>query len=421
MFSITSRSFLDGIRGGRRKGPAPRSRRFATPLKPFAKTLLLLALTGGLGALVLHQALVSKPIHTGVLNHASPDAPPKRAPRHDPEEWLKISSNTVSSAANAEAVVDDRALHSEALAQEIGGLAAVQIPGRLERLSSSELRGEPGRLLIRRWAELDPNQAGEWVRQLADPKTLRELAEALSLAWGDRDFPGALTWTRTLEIEAVRNDISALLSDELARTAPTEAMRLVLTLPENATRNGALLHALSQWADASPETAREWASQLPTGSLREAALGAVAVVIASRDGPNAARLIATELPPGPNQERAAVSILQQWAQSDPRGALGWVEQFSAGNLQTAAMDNVVRIWSVTDPQSVGLWLDQLPPGGFRDAASASFSAWLASGFPAEAAEWANFIADPLLRHQELDRIARERAITCASQPPDPAK
>jgi hypothetical protein len=228
---------------------------------------------------------------------------------------------------------------TEALAGMVANMGITEVTNRLGQLSPEELRGEPGRLLARRWAELDPAAAGRWATQLGDVEARGELSAAVALVWSERDLPGALDWAFSLAGGDTQTQGRVLteLGYEVARVDPADSMRLAVELPASDARDGLLLHALRQWTSLEPESSQHWALQLSPGPLREQALAAVATVMANQDGERAARFVAEWVRPGPEQDRAVIGIIQRWAQMDYDQTKAWVELFPQTPLRHTAL------------------------------------------------------------------------------------
>jgi len=86
----------------------------------------------------------------------------------------------------------------------------------------------------------------------------------------------------------------------------------------------------------------EWARQVPDSGLRERLIAAIAVASAKSDGMTAASMVAS-LSPGDAQNRAAVSVVQKWAQSSPQLAADWVEQFPDVSIRAVASQELGRL------------------------------------------------------------------------------
>ena len=58
----------------------------------------------------------------------------------------------------------------------------------LARLTNQELTGNTGRLLVRRWVELDPTAAVNWVTHMDDAGARQELVDVVAVAWSENRF-----------------------------------------------------------------------------------------------------------------------------------------------------------------------------------------------------------------------------------------
>lgn len=228
---------------------------------------------------------------------------------------------------------------NEALARSVAGMEGDELIRRLSALPLEDLRGNLGRLLVRRWAELDSSAASRWVTQLDDVEASHELSTAVALAWSERDMKGSLEWARALPAGDLQSRVLTELGVELARIDPMASMRLAVELPASGSRDGILLHALHQWAGQDAETSQNWTLQLSLGPLREQALAAVATVMANQNGESAARFAVGQLLPGPEQDRAVIGIIQRWAQLDYDPAAAWVASFP----QTPLRENAIAV------------------------------------------------------------------------------
>src|SRR5581483_2026371 len=93
---------------------------------------------------------------------------------------------------------EEARLQLAALAKIIPQMGTNEVITRLQNLSPDELRGDPGKLLVRRWAELDPTAAAAWTTRLTDTESRQELSVAVALVWSGNDMPAALAWAHSL-------------------------------------------------------------------------------------------------------------------------------------------------------------------------------------------------------------------------------
>jgi hypothetical protein len=119
----------------------------------------------------------------------------------------------------------------------------------------------------------------------------------------------------------------------------------------------------------------------------------------------AARWVAS-LPPGKEQEQAALAVLDRWRSSDPAAAAAWTTKFAEGPLREEAMSAVARHWGLHDQKAAAAWLETLPAGASRDAAIGAFVT-SADGYDIKLAlEWANQMEASETRAERVEETAR---------------
>jgi hypothetical protein len=160
----------------------------------------------------------------------------------------------------------------------------------------------------------------------------------------------------------------------------------------------------SLWAATSPAKALEWASALPSGELRQQAIGAITTALAESDPVSAATLAVQSLPAGKVQDDAVVSIVQRWAQQEPAKAAAWVVEFPQGALRDTAIEELVKLWTNQDLEQAGKWLSALEAGRNRDIAAGAYADAIAPTFPKTAADWAISITDAAMRDAEIKKV-----------------
>ncbi|MBE0544408.1 MAG: hypothetical protein IH623_23955, partial [Verrucomicrobia bacterium] len=99
----------------------------------------------------------------------------------------------------------------------------------------------------------------------------------------------------------------------------------------------------------------------------------VAIAAAEQDGAMAAALVANALGAGEAQDRAAVSIVQRWAQFSPQEAAAWVAQFPDIPSRDAAVENLLALWTAQDAEAAGNWVRELPAGSLRDVGTVAYA------------------------------------------------
>ena len=161
--------------------------------------------------------------------------------------------------------------------------------------------------------------------------------------WARLDQKAAFDWAMHETDDVVRHEVLVEVSFQLAHGDPALAVAMAESF-DLGQRSGAILENLAQqWADRDFPAAYSWALGQPAGGLRDELVGRVAFVWSHRAPAEAARLVVEQIPPGPMQTEAAMSVLHQWAQLDFAAATGWVEQFPQSSIRERAQYELAGI------------------------------------------------------------------------------
>jgi hypothetical protein len=175
-----------------------------------------------------------------------------------------------------------------------------------------------------------------------EPGTVREeLIRRLVQAWSARDAASALAWIDQLRDGDERSPALANVCFQIAQTSPQEALRTAERFGLG--QSPAIENLAQQWAARDLSAALAWARALPANEQREKIFARLAYVQSERDPLNAARFVAEEIPSGPTQTEAAISVLHQWAFRDFAAAARWSEHFPEGPLRERAQNEVEGI------------------------------------------------------------------------------
>ncbi len=186
--------------------------------------------------------------------------------------------------------------------------------------------------LVRR----DALEAGRFVNTL-DPGAIRD--EALSRvarAWAAQDPEGALSWVSQFPISEQRTRMLNNCFFEIALTNPAQAVAAAQRFGLGENQPGALANLAQQWAANDLSGSLSWAESQPSGALRDQLLAGIAFVQSQSNPAAAARLVEEQIPAGPEQVEAAISVIHQWGQVDMASARSWVRSFPAGEIQDRA-------------------------------------------------------------------------------------
>lgn len=123
------------------------------------------------------------------------------------------------------------------------------------------------------------------------------------------------------------------------------------------------------------------------------------------DPEEAARSVAA-MPPGKEQDQAALAVIDRWTSTNPVAAAAWTTGFAEGPLREQAMSLVARQWGLRDWNGTAAWLESLPMGSSRDAAIGAFVT-SADGYDIKLAlEWANQMENAESRATRVEETAR---------------
>ncbi len=228
----------------------------------------------------------------------------------------------------------------EILDRWIEQVPAVDIPTMLNTLQATELTELTGDLFLRlatRWAEQDPEVAANWAIGLRENNLRQAAINQVMNAWGDQNPTAALEWLQGIPPGNSKQGATLSLGYEIARTDPVTALDLAAGLSPSQERDDLLTYSLRQWAYADSAAAQTWAMKVPDPNLEQRLVAAAAVAGAKQDGAQSAMLAATALRPGEEQNRAAISILEQWALSSPGAAYAWASELPDPTAREAAL------------------------------------------------------------------------------------
>ena len=260
--------------------------------------------------------------------------------------------------------------------------------------------------ILRRLALADPTAAAQWVVGVAEPDLRQSSFRQLGVVWAGKDLDGAIAWAMTLTEGADRNVAIHSIAYEASRTNPKQALEFILDLPAGIERDDLVIHAAKQWATKEPASAASWAELIDDADLRTRALADIASAWSATDPEAAANYAIAAIPPGRDQSRAAIEILQRWVAVNPSPATTWAASFPDGELQEIALRTTVGTWAGREPVAAAEWIGKLPPGANKDQAIGAYSVALAETDPAAAIRWAEMLPEGDVRNNRTYAVAK---------------
>ncbi len=181
---------------------------------------------------------------------------------------------------------------------------------QLETVPSGEERTIAMRIVFREWAAISPRDA--------------------------------LAWISAMGAEQDRNEAREFVCHRVAEEHPKLAFDLAWQIGED-TATPLVQDLAQQWAGADVAAARDWALALPVGTDRDQILSRVCRVLSQSDPSSAGAIVSREIPAGPVQDEAAMSVLHQWAIRDFTSASEWITHFPEGSLRIRAEEELAGI------------------------------------------------------------------------------
>jgi hypothetical protein len=209
-------------------------------------------------------------------------------------------------------------------------------------LEDSEEREQALTRLLQQWIAHDALAAARFAQTL-EPADLRQdiLLRVMQL-WAVHDNRAALSWAAQLSDATEREAAMFRVCAHVSGSDPLEAIRLAID-HHDLVPNGLLENLTAHWAAQDLAGAYEWVSQHPSGEQRNKLMARVVFEHSRVDSAAAARLAVEQIPSGPAQTEAAISVLHQWALTDLSGASGWAESFPEGPLRERAQNEIAGI------------------------------------------------------------------------------
>lgn len=218
--------------------------------------------------------------------------------------------------------------------------------------------------LYRAWATKEPHAA--WKAALADPL----------------DSKGSLT---------------GAVASAVAKTNPTAAIDLVLSLGMGGRRSFALGLVFNEWGKNDIAAAIAYASahpELPMDSMSVSfslGLGKLA-----ETDPLKAATLALSFKDEMRRTSALLSLMNSWVERDPAAAFDWALALQNPKMRQDAIATAVGAWAKTDPQAALTYVESIPDAEMRIGSfKKSWADWFRTD-PLKAADYLSSMKDLML-------------------------
>ena len=274
-----------------------------------------------------------------------------------------------------------------------------------EELPSGYGRHLEMKLLMRSWANFDPEGALAYASNSLDAKSERRFGISEALAgWAVKDEQAAISWAQANHPGPDKSDNPLLVGivKGLMETDLEAANRLFLGLPRGTARWQASSLLAEKFSTQGTGKAIQWAESYPKDDprMRETILGQMGARLARQDLDATANWVKS-MSDEPGAYRVMENLIHQWANQDPGATASWINELSDPKKRKHAMKELSGRWAGIDPSATADWLNSQPPSVQIDPAIASFVSRIQGVDPEGAVGWASSISDPALRDKSL--------------------
>jgi hypothetical protein len=252
------------------------------------------------------------------------------------------------------------------------------------KMKSGRARNEAVPLIAETWARTDVNAALKWVNALPDGSLKSSALRSIYFIWAHSDPVAASVVVENLPAGDMRNALLMNVAAEWAVTDPQAAINWAKALPVEADKDLYIVIAVESWADSDPlaavqfaaklmspqravlATVERWAMQDPhqafdwtlksaDKSLHEEAVNRVLNVWCPV-APDAASRAVERLPSGALRDSAIGAYVEAAGAWQPEAAARLTLKTSDTTKRQQLVEQCFRFWRASDPASAERWL-----------------------------------------------------------------
>jgi serine/threonine protein kinase len=261
--------------------------------------------------------------------------------------------------------------------------------------------------VLNQWMQQDPAAATDFAMNMPVGTLRDHILQQVIAVKMETDPQGAADFVMSLPASGSRKDLLKNTMALWARQDPASAIQYANAMPAGASRKEVYWYIGYNWALNDPEAAWKWALSLPVedGDTRIGSAAAVVRAISSRSPQDAADYVAQLT--GSDYAFAVRALVGETAPANPTWTASWVQGIPAGDARNRAVENLVKSWADKDPVAASDWLNEQPQdAGFQNAARQMVPRAMKVS-PDLAWFWALKLADPKLRDQQIQNVARQ--------------
>ena len=272
-----------------------------------------------------------------------------------------------------------------------------------EKLPEGPGRFSELRMIAFSWAQVDPEGAMEWSRELGGFEQ-RIGSGAVMDSWSRSDPDGAIAWAKE-NFEGEDNPYFIGIINGMSETDMVGATELMTTMPYGRSRGRAASILLERSWTQGEEVAMSWAEELPEGSLQKYAYAEIGKKIAREDLDRAVEWVDT-MDESEIKTQVSEDVAERWARESPEAAADWVTRMPEGEARSESMEEVVSQWARKDPSATAEWLDTFPRGELMDEPIQRFVREVVRKDPEIAMAWAEEIVNEERKERSVSEVAR---------------
>ena len=244
--------------------------------------------------------------------------------------------------------------------------------------SLNELGPQAGKIsaneAMRAWAARDPSSAVLWIQSNFDSDQSNPLLSGLMLGWGAKNLGEATSFAQSISDTKLRDRSIGQIANQALAHGPDAMKTWVDSLEDLHYKEIAMSMIAKQWGVLSPTQVASW---LESHASEDYASGAIE------------------------------NLADRWSRNNPAGVAEWLSTLPDGESKEAGTVDLLNCWIESDPVSAGEFLNNQPPGPGLDRAIDRYARDSAEDDPAVAITWADSLFDPEMRRSSVIDVARK--------------
>lgn len=244
--------------------------------------------------------------------------------------------------------------------------------------------------LVDAWRPVDQTALLDWLKALPeDKKEMQELGYTITLVkWAEEDPQQAGEFIHTLPAGPLQTNMAGMVARPWGAKNGRQALVWVDKFSDPALKIPTAIAIFSSWAEVDPVGAAQYAGMLTDGPLRDAAFGVIAPFLAEKDIQDAADWVSVLPGNTPGRLDAVEGLTTVWLKEggEPADIYRYVRTRLPKAVRTPALGRFYRAWARQDVAAAAKSAAKLPEGKARLAVVPEvYATWAVKDAPAAAA------------------------------------